>query len=89
MKTFKNSLHAIKRMSKSAESQSKSKSSNNIGTGACSLKDIGNQYSTNRIASRFNPDTLYNIKSLQSKSNTSCSILKTDNNDIRGKLSSV
>jgi len=87
MKTFKNNLHAIKRMSKSAESQSKS--NNNIGTGACSLKDMGNQYSTNRIASRFNPDTLYNIKSLQSKSNTSCSILKTDNNDIRGKLSSV
>jgi len=87
MKTFKNNLHAINRMSKSADSQSKS--INNIGTGACSLKDIGNQYSTNRIASRFNPDTLYNIKSLQSKSNTSCSILKTDNNDIRGKLSSV
>jgi len=55
-----------------------------------SMKGLSNQLCNNRIASKFNPDTLYDIKSLQSKSHGSISILKKDiNNNIHSKLSSI
>lgn len=54
------------------------------------IKKLGEQYTINRIASKFNPDTLYDIKSLNFKSNGSISILKKDDShNIHAKLSSI
>jgi len=50
---------------------------------------VGPQLGINRIASKFNPDTLYNIKQLKSNSKGSLSILKTEEIPIHGKMSSI
>lgn len=44
--------------------------------------------STNRLASKFNPDTLYDIKHFKNKSDGSVSIIETNYNPIRGLMNS-
>lgn len=46
------------------------------------------ELSANRLASKFNPDTLYDIKHFKNKSNGSVSILETNQNPIRGLMNS-